>query len=136
MQVRLGALPGEYENGEKFSDVLAINHYGSETIPPRPVMRMAAEKVLSTKEMKKHLKAFADNMVEYSKRGRKSDMKEAEIKMLTAIGQQAAAEAKRIIKDGGELQHNAPSTVAKKGFNKPLYENGDLIKKLSYEVTE
>ena len=137
MQVKLGALPGQYENGEKFSDVLAYNHYGTETIPPRPVMRMAAEKVLSTKNMKKHLKAFADNMVEYSKRGRKSDMKEAEIKMLTAIGQQAAAEAKRIINDGGELQRNAPATIAKKGAGKPpLYDTGKLIKKLSFEVSE
>jgi len=137
VQVKLGALPGEYENGEKFSDVLAYNHYGTETIPPRPVLRMAAEKLVSTREMKKHLKAFTDNMAEYSKRGRKTDMKEAEIKMLTALGQQAVAEAKRIIENGGELQHNAPSTVAKKGAGKPpLKDTGTLMKKLSYEVSE
>jgi hypothetical protein len=136
MFVKLGALPGVYENGMTYAEILAINHYGSETIPPRPVLRIAAENVLSSPEMKKHMKAYFKNVVEYTKRGRAQDMKDAEEKMFTALGQQIAAEAKRIIKDGGELQHNAPATVAKKGFDKPLFESGELIKKLSYEVTE
>jgi len=137
MQVKLGALPGVYKTGEKFSDVLAWNHYGTETIPPRPVLRIAAENVLSSPEMKKHMKAYFKNVMEYSKRGRTQDVKDIETKMLTALGQQVAAEAKRIIeRNSGELQHNAPGTVAKKGFDKPLFESGELIKKLSYEVTE
>jgi hypothetical protein len=136
MQVKLGALPGTYENGEKISDVLAYNHYGTETIPPRPVLRIAAENVLSSPKMIKHLRAYHKNLVEYTKRGRRSDAERAETVMLTAIGQQTAAEAKRIIENGGELQHNAPATVAKKGYNKPLYETGELEKKLSYEVSE
>lgn len=136
MQVKFGALPGVYKTGEKFSDVLAWNHFGTETIPPRPVLRIAAENVLSSSEMKKHIKAYFKNMIEYAKRGRLQDMMDAETKMLTALGQQIAAEAKRIIEAGGELQHNAPSTVLKKGFDKPLYETGQLEKHLSYEVTE
>ena len=130
MQVRLGALPGEYENGEKFSDVLAINHYGSETIPPRPVMRMAAERV-SEKFIKERLRAYMINVTRNPR-----DAKRLETVLLQDMGRQAVAEAKKIIENGGELQRNAPATIAKKGFNKPLYENGDLIKKLSYEVTE
>lgn len=136
MFVKFGALPGVYKTGEKFSDVLAWNHFGTETIPPRPVLRIAAENVLSSSEMKKHIKAYFKNMIEYAKRGRLQDMMDAETKMLTALGQQIAAEAKRIIEAGGELQHNAPSTVLKKGFDKPLYETGQLEKHLSYEVTE
>lgn len=130
MRVRLGALPGEYENGEKFSDVLAINHYGSETIPPRPVMRMAAERV-SEKFIKERLRAYVINVARNPK-----DAKRLETVLLQDMGRQAVAEAKKIIENGGELQRNAPATIARKGFNKPLYENGDLIKKLSYEVTE
>jgi rhodanese-related sulfurtransferase len=137
MQVRLGCLPGTYENGETVADVLSYNHYGTKTIPPRPVLRMAAEKLVSTAKMKKHLKAFSDNFVKYAKRGRKGDMKEAEIKMLTALGQQSVATAKRIIDAGGKLQHNAPATVAKKGAGKPpLRDTGLLEKKLGYEVVE
>ena len=137
MQVKFGALPGVYKTGEKFSDVLAWNHYGTETIPPRPVLRIAAENILSSPEMKKHMKAYFKNAMEYARRGRLQDMVDAETKMLTALGQQIAAEAKRIIeRNSGELQRNAPSTISKKGFDKPLYETGQLEKHLSYEVTE
>jgi hypothetical protein len=141
MQVKFGALPGVYktgedENGMTFGEILAINHYGSETIPPRPVLRIAAENILSSSEMKKHMKAYFKNVMEYTRRGRVQDLEDIETKMLTTLGQQVAAEAKRIIERNGELQHNAPATVAKKGFDKPLFESGELIKKLSYEVTE
>ena len=137
MQVKFGALPGVYKTGEKFSDVLAWNHYGTETIPPRPVLRIAAENILSSPEMKKHMKAYFKNVMEYARRGRVQDLKDIETKMLTALGQQVAAEAKRIIeRNSGELQHNAPATVKKKGFDKALYETGQLEKHLGYEVTE
>jgi hypothetical protein len=137
MQVKLGALPGIYKTGESFADVLAWNHFGTETIPPRPVLRIAAENVLASPEMKKHMQAYFKNVIEYTRRGRLKDVKDIETKMLTALGQQVAAEAKRIIeRNSGELQHNAPATVAKKGFDKPLFESGELQKKLSYEVTE
>ena len=135
MIVKLGALPGTYDDGMKYSDVLAINHYGSETIPPRPVLRIAAER-LSQKFVKERLEEYLSNVVEYSKRGRVQDVKRAEVVFLQDLGRQAVKEAKRIIENGGELQHNAPATVAKKGFNKPLYETGELEKKLSYEVSE
>jgi hypothetical protein len=130
MNVKLGALLGAYDDGMKYSDVLAINHYGSETIPPRPVLRIAAER-LSAKFVKKRLKAFTTNMIRNPR-----DAKRLEVVFLQDLGRQAVAEAKRIIENGGELQHNAPATVAKKGFNKPLYESGELEKKLSYEVSE
>ena len=135
MFVKLGALPGTYENGMKYSDVLAINHYGAPLIPPRPVLRMAAER-LSQKFVKERLEEYLSNIVEYSKRGRVQDVKRAEVVFLQDLGRQAVAEAKRIIENGGELQRNAPATIAKKGFNKPLYETGELEKHLSYEVSE
>ena len=130
MQVKLGALPGEYENGEKVSDVLAYNHYGTETIPPRPVLRMGAERI-AAKFVKERLKAYMINSVRNPR-----DAKRLEAVFLQDMGRQAVAEAKKIIESGGGLQHNAPSTVAKKGFDKPLYVDGTLMKKLSYEVSD
>jgi hypothetical protein len=130
MFVKLGALPGTYENGEKISDVLAYNHFGTETIPPRPVLRMAAER-LSAKFVKERLQAYMTNV-----RRNPKDAKRLETVFLQDLGRQSITEAKKIIDSGGELQHNAPATVAKKGFNKPLFESGELQKKLSYEVTE
>ena len=136
MQVKLGALPGAYDDGMKYSDVLAINHYGSETIPPRPVLRIAAER-LSQKFVKERLEEYLSNVVEYSKRGRMQDVKRAEVVFLQDLGRQAVKEAKRIIEAGGELQHNAPATIAKKGEGKPpLKDTGQLLKHLSYEISE
>ena len=136
MIVKLGALPGTYDDGMKYSDVLAINHFGSETIPPRPVLRIAAER-LSQKFVKERLEEYLSNVVEYSKRGRVQDVKRAEVVFLQDLGRQAVKEAKRIIEAGGELQHNAPATIAKKGEGKPpLKDTGELVKKLSYEVSE
>jgi hypothetical protein len=136
MSVKFGAKPGSYPSGEKYSDVLAWNHFGTETIPPRPVLRVAAERLLSSPDMKKHIAAYFENLLEYSKRGRTKDMKEIEIKLFTALGKQTVAEAKRIIDGVEELQPNAPATKEQKGFNKPLYETGELEKHLGYEVTE
>lgn len=138
MQVRIGALPGSYENGMTYAEVLAINHFGCETISPRPVLREAAEKLVSTPEMKKHLKAYSDNMIEYFKRGRLKDMKEAEEKMLSALGRQAVAEAKRLIESRTIIPENADSTIVRKPKvgNKPLYETGQLEKHLGHEVVE
>jgi hypothetical protein len=130
MQVRLGALPGSYEDGITYAEVLAINHFGSETIPPRPVLRMGAERI-AAKFVKERLKAYMINSVRNPR-----DAKRLEVVFLQDMGRQAVKEAKKIIKNGGELQHNAPATVAKKGFDHPLYVEGTLMKKLSYEVTE
>ena len=130
MFVKLGALPGVYKTGEKFSDVLAWNHGGTETIPPRPVLRIAAER-LAGKFVKERMQAYVTNVVRNPK-----DAKRLEAVFLQDLGRQAVEEAKRIIDSGRELQRNAPSTVAKKGFDKALFETGELQKKLSYEVTE
>lgn len=127
MRVNLGATAGTYPNGEKFSDVLAYNHFGSETIPPRPVLRIAAEKTISKNAGR--LKAFLHNIIVNPKGADR-----LETVLLTSLGQQSVAEAKRIIETGGELQHNAPATVKKKGFDKPLFETGELEKHLGYEV--
>jgi hypothetical protein len=137
VQVKFGALPGVYKTGEKFSDVLAWNHYGTETIPPRPVLRIAAENYVSSSAFKIAMEAYKKNLKAYMKSGRVADMVKAEKELLRKMGVGTVVEAKRIIKSGGELQHNAPSTIAKKGEGKPpLYDTGELLKKISYEVSE
>lgn len=138
MFVKFGALPGVHkESGEKFSDLLAWLHFGTETIPPRPVLRIAAENILSSPKMKVRLDAYVKNVIEYAKRGRLKDLKDVETSLLQDLGRQVVAEAKRIIdRNSGELQRNAPSTIMKKGKDKPLEDTGELKKKISYEVTE
>lgn len=127
MKLLLGILPGTTSNGETYSDIMAINHYGSELIPPRPVLRIGAERTIPAN--KKRIQAFLRNLVANPK-----DAKRLETVLLTSLGQQCAAEAKRVIDDSGILQENAPSTIAQKGYNKPLYVDGNLKNHISYEV--
>jgi len=136
MQVYLGALPGQYESGITYSEVLAINHYGSEKIPPRPVLRIAAEKTIEklsrSEGMKKSIvDAFLDNLLKNP-----GDAKQLEREFLRKIGSQSIAEAKRIIDNVTDLTDNAEATIRKKGFNAPLYETGELEKHISFEVVE
>ena len=132
MQLLFGVKPAKYENGTSLADVMTWNHYGTETIPPRPVLRIAAENVMSNnEEKKKALKAYFKNILENP-----NGAAEGEKEILRKIGVQVIKEAKRIIEAGGELQHNAPSTVRQKGFNKPLYETGLLLKNLGYDYED
>jgi len=135
MEIHLGVKPATYEDGTKLSDVMRWNTYGTETIPPRPVLRIAAEKLIDSKKFKKRMKAYLHDVMIYSLYNQ-GDLKEIEHKLFTAIGQQSIAEAKRIIQAGVELQYNAPSTVKKKGFDKPLFETGLMIENLAYELNE
>ena len=137
MQVNLGVKLAKYKDGTKLSDVMVWNHYGTPTIPPRPVLRIAAEKVQNSKEfIEEHLTPYLINVISYTKAGRKQDLKEIETKLLTYLGQQSVSEAKKIINAGMELQENALKTIQKKGFDKPLYETGLMIKNLGFEVTK
>ena len=135
MRVVIGIKEATYDDGTKLSDVATWNNYGTETIPPRPVFRIALEKKISSEEIKKHTEAYMKNLVNYALYNQ-GDLKEIEIKYYTALGSQVAAEAKRIIKGGTELQHNAPSTIRQKKSDKPLLDTGLLIKNIGYEVQE
>jgi len=135
MEVHLGCKSVTYENGETTSDVLAWNHFGTETIPPRPVLRMAAERVLSSEEFKKVMNAYKQNYA-MAAINNKADLPRLERELLRKIGSQSVAEAKRIIASGAELQHNAPSTVSRKKFDHPLFVDGTLMKALGYAIED
>jgi hypothetical protein len=104
-------------------------HHGTELIPPRPVLRNAAEAVIP--KNKTRFKAYFTNLLRNPR-----DAKKLETVLLQTLGAQCVAEAKAEIDASEGLQHNAPSTVAKKGFDKPLFETGEFQKNLAYEVVE
>ena len=131
MQLLFGVKPVKYEDGTSLADVMTWNHYGTETIPPRPVLRIAAENVREREDIKDALGVYLHNVLVNP-----GDAKQLEKEMLRKIGVQVIKEAKRIIESGNELQENAPGTVRKKGFNKPLYETGLLLKNLGYDYEE
>lgn len=132
MQLLFGVKSAKYEDGTSLADVMTWNHYGTETIPPRPVLRIAAENVMSNnEEIKKAFTVYLRNILVNVK-----DAEKLEKEMLRKIGVQVIKEAKRIIEAGNELQENAPGTVRKKGFNKPLYETGLLIKSIGFDYED
>ena len=131
MQLLFGVKPAKYEDGTSLADVMTWNHYGTETIPPRPVLRIAAENVMQRDDIKDALAVYFHNVAMNPK-----DAVKIEKEMLRKIGVQVIKEAKRIIEAGNELQENAPGTVKKKGFDKPLYETGLLIKNLGYDYED
>ena len=132
MQLLFGVKPAKYEDGTSIADVMTFNHYGTETIPPRPVLRIAAENVSARDDIKDALSVYLKNVLVNPK-----DAPKLEKEMLRKIGVQVIKEAKRIIESGNELQHNAPSTVRQKSPNKPpLFDTGLLIKNLGYDYED
>lgn len=109
------------------------NEWGTELIPPRPAFRMGMERAI--KKNKKRISAFLKNSIKARYRGDKSYFKKLEKVFFTSLGQQAASETKKII-DSGETVANAPATIAKKGFDHPLFHTGTLLKNVTYEVQE
>ena len=136
MKVNLGVESATYDNGEKLNDVMKYNHFGTETIPPRPVLRIGAEGYLKSSAFNTALGAYLKNVITYTKAGRTEDLKKAERELCRKMGVGSVTEAKRIIQSGRGLQHNAPLTVAKKGSDKPLFDTGLMLSKINYQIEE
>lgn len=114
-------------------EVAIWNEYGTENAPPRPAFRMGLEEGI--KKNQKMIDAQMRNIAQRVLTGRTSEIDQSLKVMLTQIGKSAKAETQRIIREGLTAP-NAPATVAKKGFDHPLYETGLLLKNVDYEVTD
>jgi hypothetical protein len=93
------------------------------TIPPRPFMRLAARN-------------FMTKRLGLQKRITDKVMK-GEISAAQALGQIGLALENEVIKSikDGKWTPNAPSTIKRKGFDKPLIETGLMWKSVSSKVS-
>lgn len=82
---------------------------------------------------KDRIKAYIKNYIAMA--GNESAQKRLEVVLLTSLGQQGAKRAKEIILNG-ETFPNAPSTIAHKGFDHPLFINGEMARNIFYKVEE
>ena len=125
-EVRVG-LPASA--GWRNRSILAIQEHGSPVnrIPARPVIRPAlqAEPTRS---------AMADAMEQGIRSAMNGDLPGAE-HSLSAAGQ-AGADGIRAYIDSHIPPPNSPATVRRKGFDKPIYDTGELYRAFSYEVAE
>lgn len=114
-------------------EIAIFNEYGTKKIPPRPAFREGIEH--SVRANKKLIQAQLKNITRRILSGRKEDIKKSLTVMLTQIGRVAKAKTQEIIRSGSTTP-NAPSTIARKGFDHPLYEKGLLLENVEYEVLD
>lgn len=122
--VRVGFLEGStYPDGTSVPMIAAIQEFGAPArkIPPRPFFRtMVADKSPGWP------KALAGLLETNGYDARKT---------LTLMGEGVAGQLRQSIVDF-TTPANAPSTVARKGFDKPLVETGHLLASVSYQVED
>ena len=112
---------GSYDNGAKVTEVAAWNEFGTEDIPERSFLRttIAENRAKYQAEFKKaYLEAIQGGMNLRAAAG--------------FIGNVARDDIKRkieTIKDPG----NAPSTIAKKGFDNPLIETKKMLNSVQWK---
>ncbi|OBU12533.1 hypothetical protein [Morganella psychrotolerans] len=122
--LRAGILEeAKYPDGTQVAQVGYIQEYGAPEakIPPRPFFRAVIN------EGKQAWPAILASGVEHYQ----GDVKSA----LALLGEQIVGELSQSVRDWNSPP-NAPATFAKKGFNKPLIDTGQMANSFSYEVTD
>lgn len=120
--VKVGFIGGAtYPDGTPVAQVAFWNEYGTTTAPPRPFFRtmIANESPGWAVMMSKAAKHF--------------DYSGAEV--LKFMGLKISEQLQQSIV-GWQSPPNAPYTIAKKGFNKPLIDTGHMQNSITYVVEE
>lgn len=112
---------GSEKNGVPISQVATWNEYGTSRIPSRPFIAIATDESKGWQgEIKRQVGGITSS----------DDVNGA----LNTIGEQMKKDIKNVIGDRSKLKPNAPSTIAKKGFDAPLIDTGKLQEAIDYEV--
>ena len=128
-QVRVGYQQGEAsydENGKEVDllDVAMFNELGTSRTPSRPFMRDSvddnADKISGF--CKARLKAIANGQ-------------ETAEQVLKKIGVMQVGLVQATIRDG-DFAPNAPSTIARKGSDKPLIDSGKMRQSVHFVITD
>ncbi|MDN3813691.1 hypothetical protein ACVZH2_02795 [Morganella morganii] len=122
--LRAGILEeAKYPDGTQVAQVGYIQEYGAPEakIPPRPFFRAVINEGKQTWPS-----ILAAGVKHYQ-----GDVKSA----LALLGDQIVGELSQSVRDWSSPP-NAPATIARKGFNKPLIDAGQMANSFSYEVTD
>jgi hypothetical protein len=121
--IKAGVLEGagSEANGASIAEVATYNEYGTRRIPSRPFIAIATDESKGWQgEIKRQVGGITSS----------ADVNGA----LNTIGEQMKKDIKNVIGDRSKLKPNAPSTIAKKGFDAPLIDTGKLQEAIDYEV--
>jgi len=140
MEILIGTTAGvSYpQEGEapavKLADVAKWNEFGTELIPPRPAFRVGVENAIRNNRGEKGaITKYLDNLVD--PKLTPQNLKQLEKNFMNDMAKRIVREVKKMIKSGATAP-NAPSTVAKKGFNRPLIETKLLYDNVAAEVVK
>lgn len=121
--IKAGVLQGagSEKNGVPISQVATWNEYGTSRIPSRPFIAIATDESKGWQgEVKRQVGGITSS---------------ADVNgVLNTIGEQMKKDIKNVIGDRSKLKPNAPSTIAKKGFDAPLIDTGKLQESIDFEV--
>lgn len=109
----------KYEDGTDVLDVAMYNEFGTSKIPARPFMQQSFDRHKT--EYVEECETIFNAMI----KGQDT------VAMIRQFGMKVKQDIQDEI-ERGEFVPNAPATVAKKGFNKPLYETGLMKKSVVY----
>lgn len=122
LEVRVGYQEGaEYPDGTPVINVALWNELGTVNAPPRPFIRQTVDN--NEAKFQSKMKSCANDLANGST---------AE-KVLNELGVFAKGMLQKEIKDGGFVA-NAPSTIAKKGSDRPLIDTGLLRQSANYVI--
>ena len=110
-----------YEDGLTVAQVAAWNEFGTSDMPSRPFMRQTLS------ENQDKIKQLFDDAGKAVVKGAKAD------EVYNKIG----VVAKAMMQDqivNGKYKPNAPSTIRKKGSDRPLIDTGQMRQSVNYEI--
>ena len=126
LQVRVGFQQGtaQEEDGTDICDVAMWNELGTSSTPSRPFLAMSVD------DNADKINAFLKGQLKLLAQGRTT----AE-GILKDIGVFQKGLIQEKIKSG-DFEPNAPSTIAKKGSDKPLIDTGTMRQSVNFAVTK
>ncbi|MFJ4352729.1 hypothetical protein ACIPZ5_17720 [Pseudomonas sp. NPDC089428] len=121
-KTEIGFFDGAYDDGMPVAQVAAMNEFGTRFHPDRPFMQ-------ETLQEKRHaivaMLIQAARATVLNRGGARSIMQ--------LLGKMLTDEIKITISN--YPGHNSPSTIARKGFDRPLYDTGKMLESVKFRLS-
>lgn len=123
-EVKVGVFDNaKYPDGVSVAQVAAYNEYGTRFHPERPFMA----ETFADSGVRAKIVAIIKQAVISAMKG-----KGASRRILETLGRYAADQVKMTIQS--YPGSNSPSTIARKGFDRPLYESGLMLESMTFKI--
>ena len=120
----LGTPEAAYDGNASVIQVAIWNNYGTDTMPSRPFMDLAAQNMRKT---------YKDMMQALGPKLMKGEAKLE--KVLDVIGLKAEEDVRKAIMDG-DWAPDSPATIALKKSSRPLVDTGTMMNRVTHSVRQ